>query len=77
MVLLPFPELTDCRKYWLAEAAHRNTYRIVLAQLNAIPSNEGWLSYYISHHKDSIEAPKSKARNQCSPCDVRKRQILK
>lgn len=52
----------------------RNTYRIILAQLNAIASNESRLSCYISHHKDSIEAPESKGRNQCSPCGMRKGQ---
>lgn len=71
----PAPSLRDCWKCLASRRSRaRNTYRIVLAQLNAIASNESWLSCYISHHEDSIEAPESKARHQCSPCGVRKGQ---
>lgn len=52
----------------------RNTHRIILAQLDAVASDESWLSCDVSHHKDSVETPESKARHQGSPCGVRKRQ---
>lgn len=74
-VLLPIPGLRDCRKCLASRKGRvRSTYRIILAQLNAIASNESWLSCYISHQKDSIEAPESKCRHQCSPCGMRKGQ---